>query len=42
MLHDWIRFVLESSVQFAFAILPAAPLLGLQRVSANRKKPQIF
>ena len=30
MLHDWIRVGLETSVQFALAILPAAPLLGLK------------
>jgi hypothetical protein len=28
MLHEWFRFVLESSVQLALTILPAAPLLG--------------
>jgi hypothetical protein len=43
MLHEWLRFVLESSVQLALTILPAAPLLGQKlsctadenRVSAN-------
>jgi hypothetical protein len=34
MHHEWFRFVLDTSVQFAFAILPAAPLLG-------RKLPSI-
>jgi hypothetical protein len=34
MLHEWFRVVLETSVQLALAILPAAPLLG-------RKLPSI-
>jgi hypothetical protein len=28
MLHEWLRVVLEASVQLGLAILPAAPLLG--------------
>ena len=43
MFHAWFRVVLETSVQFGLAILPAAPLLGQklpsiadeQRFSAN-------
>jgi hypothetical protein len=34
MLHEWFRVVLETSVQLALMILPAAPLLG-------RKLPSI-
>ena len=34
MLHEWLRFVLQSSVQLALTILPAAPLLG-QKLSCT-------
>jgi len=50
MLHDWIRIVLETSVQLALAILPAAPLLGQKvpsiadekRLSANHPRIVTF
>jgi hypothetical protein len=43
MFHAWFRVVLETSVQLAFAAVPAAPLLGRKlpfiadekRLSAN-------
>jgi hypothetical protein len=38
MLHDWIRVVLETGVQLAFAILPAAPLLRLKPPSIADEK----
>jgi|HubBroStandDraft_5_1064220.scaffolds.fasta_scaffold834947_1 hypothetical protein len=38
MLHDWIRVALEAGVQVAFAILPAAPLLGLKLPSITEEK----
>jgi len=34
MLHQWVGVVLNTSMQIAFAILPAAPLLGQKLPSA--------
>jgi hypothetical protein len=38
MLHEWFRFVLETSVQLALTILPAAPLLGQKLPSIADEK----
>jgi hypothetical protein len=38
MLHEWFSFVLETSVQPALAILPAAPLLGQRLPSIADEK----
>jgi len=41
MLHEWCRVVLETGVQLALAILPAAPLLGqkLPSVADEKRHP---
>jgi hypothetical protein len=38
MLHEWFYVVLETSVQLALAILPAAPLFGQKLPSMADEK----
>jgi hypothetical protein len=38
MLHEWLRVVLETSVQLGLSILPAAPLLGQKLPSIADEK----